>query len=108
MYDVFDFYTSQSPKDSERLRRANESASLPPIERSYIDSTTPFPKDPSRFWQSIENKNLLQKFLYDCRKKGEKDTYNVVLLGKEGRKRYIYCCTTREGREKKIHIMLYY
>ena len=78
-YDVthylFDLYTSQSPEDSERLRRANESASLPPIELTYIDSTTSFPKNTSRFWPSIENKKTFAEFF--------------IRLPKEGRIRYI-------------------
>ena len=65
-------------------QKIQENTSLPPIQLISINSSTPFPKELSRFWPSIENKKLLEKFLYDFKK--NVGSVKTVILGQAARK----------------------
>ena len=56
---VFDDYFENSPKSSERIRRADKEA----IKQHVISAGTPLPSIETKFWSSSKNKELSQLFI---------------------------------------------
>ena len=73
---VFDMYSERpSVKDMEQVRRTADT----PIVLSSINESTPFPKDPSRFWTSKHNKLELEKLIYTHLRTKPISSYPTVL-----------------------------
>ena len=73
---VFDKYSDEpSVKDIEAQRRSKTK----PITLSDIKKSTTFPRDLKRFWQSKQNKILLEKLIYTHHRESNSNKYPTVI-----------------------------